>query len=233
MTIGGYDVEVMVPQRRNGRVVIYCHGVGEDQTAPRTNSSQVGIVKALTQAGYILASSYAGGAQWGSPTGQAGYKALHDHLVDTYDPDKVFWWGVSHGGIASLNTILNQDVICDAWYGLEPSASLWNVRTNGFGAGVFAAYDTDATEYDAADHGPGALGYDPCLRAAADYTFPMRMIASPSDTVISKTGNADALYTLASGGSPPELVNLTCTGDHGDASHFRPTDALAFFDRWS
>lgn len=229
MTIGGYAVEILEPEEnyRNGRAIIYCHGSGETEDDPRVSLGKPPTVAMLTQAGYIIAGSAGGGpTNWGSPTAVAAYEALHDHVVATYDPDKVLWWADSMGGMSSLNTILVGDVQCDGWYGIEPAVNLGAIHATGFQPWVNEAYECDNGTYAAV-----TVGYDPCLRAAADFDgMKMRFVASASDTAVSKTNNTDTLRTLVSGHAT-ESGLVTATGDHGDLSHYLPTDVLSFFNR--
>ncbi len=69
------------------------------------------------------------------------------------------------------------------------------------------------------------------LVPAAAYTgIPMRFYASYSDTVVNRTANTDAFVTHVSAVVPESTV-ITCTGDHGDPSHFQPSDVSAFLAR--
>jgi hypothetical protein len=71
-------------------------------------------------------------------------------------------------------------------------------------------------------------GNDPALKWGAAFRLvPMRFYASPGDTVVPKAGHTDVLAALVAT-SARESAVVVCTGNHGDPSHFQPSDYLAF-----
>jgi hypothetical protein len=97
-------------------------------------------------------------------------------------------------------------------------------------ASINASIQTAYGCSNAATCNPSFVPYDPTQIAASQYAgFPIRIWQSPSDTVVSKTQNADlfASRVNAAGGN----VTVTSTsGDHGDASNFSPAAVVALFN---
>jgi hypothetical protein len=84
---------------------------------------------------------------------------------------------------------------------------------------------------DGSDYATLAAGHDPnLLKASVFRGLPMSFYASTGDTVVPRAGNTDALAAKVAGVASESDV-IACIGNHGDLSHFQPSDLRAFFDR--
>ncbi|NYD43927.1 alpha/beta hydrolase family protein [Nocardioides panaciterrulae] len=221
-----YDSRKPVP------LVIHHHGADQNELDIFTDSASPSVYEALLAAGYAVLSVNGGGNNWGNDAGQAKMLSAYKYVRDHYAIGPILLWGTSMGGIATLNALMQRAIPGIAgWLGTYPVCNLASMFANN--AGTYAgqirtAYGIAA---DGSDYATKTAGHDPAAAAAAAFRgVPMRFYASPSDTTVSKADNSDTLATLVAGYAPEATV-VACTGNHGDASHFQPSDYVAFFNR--
>jgi len=232
--LSGQAVEILLPEtaptpaESNGRLVIYHHGSGENQTSMRTDTRKTTIKEAMLNDGYTIASSNAHGSNWGNPASVDDYETLVAYMLANYTFTHVLHLSQSMGGLSGLTTVAGGVAQADGWAGIYPACNLADI----YGIGVYAsAIDTAYGIPGTGDYATQTAGSDPVLRAASAFTgIPMRFYASPSDTVTPKATNSDEMAALVAAETPEETV-VACTGPHGDASHFQPSDLLDFWDR--
>jgi len=230
-TIEGQAARLLVPRSYNAMrgapLIIYHHGAGENYTALTTDTLKWTCVMALLAAGYILAGSSAHGDNDGNSQGLADYTALYTYMMANYAITRLAGWGQSFGGISSLLSLVTANPY-EGWLGTYPACNLRWMFDNGFAPSIKPAFGIagDGSDYDAK-----TAGHDPLLLDASVFNnFRMRFYASPSDTIVAKTHNTDAMVTLVAGHAT-ECDVVACTGEHGDPSHFQPTDYVSFFNR--
>jgi hypothetical protein len=225
---GGESYRLLVPDSGmiTGKAIAYCHGYGEDGTDV-LGTDKFDCTSALVGAGYLIAESADNGNSWGNSASLATKRELITLLRDDYGLLNLGLWGQSAGGILSLL--------------LASSLGVSGVRVKGF-LGTFPACDLDdmhggalSASIDTAyggNYAVNSVGHNPIARAASSFTgIGMRFYASPDDTVVAKTANSDAMATHL-GIYPAEKEVVLCSGEHGDASHFQPSDYLASFQRF-
>lgn len=209
-----------LPATPNGRIVYHLHGHGANPTVALNDSLLRGCFAALTDAGYTVAIPAMGGDLWGNTDALAYISSLHTLLTATYglDDQACYLFGNSMGGGAACTLISNGTLPVKAAYLAQPAVDYDALSSNPSFTTINTAYPTSALR-DASN---------PLKRSAATYTgVPILLVSSASDTTIAKSTNADALNTLISGSTT--VHRLTATGNHNDASHFRPGDMANFF----
>lgn len=215
-------------------VIIYAHGVGEDQTGLVTDALKAGCMTALIDAGYIMAGTNASGDNFGSQSACNNYVALAAYLRATYNVSYIAIWSQSMGGLAGLMAIAQNNIAgIVGWLGTYPLCSLNAAYTGSggtnFSSSVNAAFGITGTAPNT--YGQLTNYHDPLLRPQAAYrNIPMRYYASWGDTAVGKTQNTDAFSAMI-GASARENTVVVCTGNHGDPSHFVPSEYVAFFGR--
>jgi hypothetical protein len=213
-------------------LVIYHHGVGETETALVSDSLKAAVVAALINAGYILAGTNAHGENWGSTAGCDDYWDLYLKCITDYNVSKVLFLSQSMGGLTGLLSLTRQDIPnVVGWCGIYPVCNLANLHTLGgsFGTAIETAYGI--TGVGTQTYANKAFAHDPVLKTGASFQGVWtRFYASASDTVVPKADNTDVLAALVAG-SVAENTVVVCTGNHGDPSHFQPSDVVAFFAR--
>jgi hypothetical protein len=238
-TVTGQNIMILVPSTGSANpysagnptpVVLHSHGIGDDQTAVLT-SEKLACTTAMLDAGYIVAGSNTHGANWGSQIAADDLAALDKYVRDNYNVKGVAIWGQSMGGHAGLLAVAHSKVKgVVGFLGTYPSCSLAST----YAAGTYASsIDTSfgITGSGIATYANKTYGNDPALLPAVGFKHvPMRFYASPSDTTIAKANNSDVLSALIAGSSRENTV-VVCTGAHGDASHFQPSDYVAFLAR--
>lgn len=210
-----------LPPRSNGKLVLACHGHGATpEVFGWTTEALRAVWDALTAAGYTVFVPNMAGNLWGNPTAQARLVDAHAALVAAYDLDEeVYLFGSSMGGGAALTAISDRTLPIRAAYLGQPVCDLVQLWSNPSFTTLPAAYDNDTALRDASN---------PINRAASTYAgVPLLFVASDSDTTVSKALHTDAMRTHI--GSETTTYLVTSTGNHGDASHWRPADAVAFF----
>jgi hypothetical protein len=205
-TIGGQNANVMLPAAHIGALCLYHHGGGETETAIQYSGDKAGIFAALIAAGWIVAGSAAHGQSFTTQTPLDDYSALYGYVNTNWPCPKVVHLGQSLGGLTALNMIAQRTVPSVGFCGIYPCTTTYNgfVTTPGF---------------------------DPNTNTASLYAgIPARFYASPDDTTVPKATNSDVMSGRLSGSGAENTV-VVCSGAHGDASHFQPSDVLAFMSR--
>ncbi len=239
--ITGAAIMVLVPNSNSANpynsgtptgVIIYTHGTGEDQDALLTDALKEDCVDALLDAGYILAGANDGG--WGTDASISVYAGLDKWVRENYNVSNVAVWSQSMGGVSGLLSLARDRIKgVVGWLGTYPICSLAaaNAGTNGsnFSTDIASAYSISGTGIST--YANKTYGHDPALLSALAFrNVPMRFYASASDAVVGDVENSIAMAALVAS-SARESTVVTCTGDHGNASHFVPAEYVAFFQR--
>ena len=212
------------------RVIMYCHGAGESQTAITADALKTACVEALVNAGYIVAGSNAAGDNWGNQAGTDAYAGLDKYLRDNYNVGGVGLWSQSAGGPSGLSALIQGKVKgVVGWLGTYPVCNLANMMGGAYASAINTAYGV--TGVGTATYANKTYGMDPLLHAARDFRdTPMRFYASNSDTVVPGAQHSTLLQAIVAS-SRREAVLVACTGNHGDPSHFVPAEYVEFFNR--
>jgi hypothetical protein len=217
LDVAGQPAVVVVPERSNGRLVVYLHGYDADSAVLTADAGFGALVGGLVEAGYTVAASDAGGDAWGGAGSVDAHAALTATVGDLTGADEVFLVAESMGGLAGAQLVDDGRIEgLRGYVGIYPVCDL---------SSVYVDYRPSV---DAA-HGPGVeqalAALSPVgLRAAV----PVLLYASEGDTRVPKDRNADvcAAQVRAEGGTV-EVVQTV--GDHGDPSNFDLEGMLDFF----
>ena len=195
---------IVLGERQNAPLVIFCHGATETERAITDGDPNApAIAKALVARGYEVAASRAHGNNWGSAQSVQDYLELYAYLQATDHPTALFVLGQSMGALDCLQLATRLPV--RAFYGIYP---LTDVRAVTIG-GVLPA---ELARQRAANL---------TMTYSGDTTY--RFAASYADTVVPRSQNSDISAQATNG------TELTCQGEHGDASCFNAQDILEFF----
>lgn len=239
-TVTGQNIMILVPASGSAvpynaavptGVILYAHGADEIQTGLITDTLKFTCRDALINAGYILAGTNAHGNNWGNQISCDDHVALEKYVRANYNVKNVALWGQSMGGLDGLSVLAQAKIKLVGILLTYPVVSLANLYSLGgtYAAGIDGAYGI--TGIGNATYSNLTYGQDPALKKGFSYRHvPIRMYASASDTVVPKAQNTDVL-AAAVAGSCRESTVVVCTGNHGDATHFQPSDYVAFFDR--
>jgi hypothetical protein len=210
------------------RLLYYHHGLGEDQTALTADNLKAGLFARNIADGYLQVGVTAGSANWGNASSCQIYSNVWTYLAAQYNLDGTIVWSQSMGGLCGLLN-LGARAYGDVrgWIGVYPACNLTNMFANpSFTASVTSAYGISGGNYSSK-----TAGHDPVLLNWTGFkNMPMRFYASTGDTVVPETNHTDVLRALVAGHAR-EFVLISCTGDHGDPSHFQPVDFSAFCAR--
>lgn len=238
-TITGQNIMVLVPNSNAAvpynaanptGVILYLHGSGENQTGLVTETVKFACRDALLDAGYILAGTNAHGNNWGNQSSVDDHAALEKYVRANYNVKGVALWGQSMGGLDALSVVAQGKIPVLGALLAYPVCNLANLYSlGGFTSAINTAYGITGTGN--ATYANLTYGMDPVLKPASAFRdTPMRFYASAGDTTVPKANNTDALIAIV-GASRAEASLVVCSGNHGDASHFVPSEYVAFFDR--
>lgn len=222
---GSHLCHLFVPPNPNGRLVIHHHGTGQDDEAMVTDPLLRPVTVALLDAGFAVASSNAHGTNWGNDKALDDYAQLYDWVTSIIGaPVSVSLVAGSMGGISALLCIAQARIPNVTHFaGIYPACNLAACFTvSSLRSAINAAYG-GAAAYPAASVGHDPMLYDPAVYAGVRF----RCWASPGDTTVKKVDNADAFTALVAPVATEATV-VTCSGNHGDPSHFDPGALVAF-----
>lgn len=234
-TVSGVSGRMLVPNTYNSlkrtTLVMYHGGVGETETAPTSDSLKETVIQSLVDAGCLVAAvDGAGGDDWGNQTGLDDYAAMYAFAAARWDADDVFILAQSMGGISGLSAYAgNLYSNVRGFAGIYPATNLSNMfggNAGTYASGIRGAYGIAA---NGSDYSTKTSGYDPNLYSTSVWSGKsFRFYASSGDTIVSKTNNSDAMLTKVTTGGASVATVVSCTGNHGDSSHFQPFNLLGF-----
>lgn len=196
-------------------LAIWFHGQGGDVD---TRMNQPWL-NGLRGEGWAVASGDLAGNAWGN-------RAATDDAADLSEwaqkrsgqPVSLIVAG-SMGALASLTAMEHGWLTPRCWYGTMPVLDLTTVaRVPSADAQIRAAYD-----------GPPPVADSPALSASPLPAIAYRVLASPQDTWVPKSSNADRLADRLP--TKATLTSRAVSGEHGDPSHFDARDLQQFASR--
>lgn len=205
-------------------LVMFFHGHGRSDKDPG-NSNTIDLLLDLPdQAGVIVAIGNGSGPNWGNDQGQADYSALHEFVIGQYAVSDTVFLAASMGGLPSLLLITEGSIPVAGWYGMYPVTNLAAQYAASHTAEIEAAYGFSGSGGYAA----ATSGHDPNLLTGSTFaSIPVRMSASPDDTLVDQDDNAIAFAALVNGSGGSASI-LTGSGAHGAVSQTDLADVLAF-----
>lgn len=198
---------VEYPSRPNGDVVVYFHGAGQDAGALVYDPEVKSVVDALLTAGYVVASSDGGLDSWGDEAGVTEYLDLVADLRGADEASRVFLMAESMGALSAAQVAARTDVT--AWALMYPVCDVSTISEPTLVASLRAAYP---------DGVPARLS-----PVAWPGDVPVKVWASPDDTLVEKAANADRCAASVGARVVPT------TGQHGDPSNFDGQALVDFF----
>ena len=214
-TLDGQRVRLDYPLTRElVGVAVYFHGAGAGADS-KMNEPWLNSIRAL---GWAVAAGDLHGDAWGARAAVADSVALVDWAEARTGADVKLLIGASMGGVASLNALMDGVVEAPCWFGPQPVVDL---------NAVSVVPNADA-QIAALYGGPPPASSNPVDRLdllPLDTRY--RVIFSAGDTWVPPPAHADRLIAAlqARGG---DVSSVAVSGDHLDASHFRPEDLVAF-----
>jgi hypothetical protein len=140
-------------------------------------------------------------------------------------------------GLTSVPTTASFPTIGTKLYLGIDTANAEIVTTTGASSGTAVAVTATAFTHlsgaKVSDYPTKTAGHDPCLLSGDAFLgVPMKLYASPSDTTVIKTSNADVLGALVAPYAKEATVN-TASGTHTDATNYPVATTIAFFNQYT
>jgi pimeloyl-ACP methyl ester carboxylesterase len=216
--VDGVPAVLRVPEESNGRLVVYLHGAGGNEESILGLQPQALLVDGLVDEGYTVVASDAHGDAWGNAESVAAHAAAAEEAAARTGTTSVFLVAESMGGLAGAQLATGPELQgVEALVGIYPVCDVSSVYPR-FADAVDAAFGDDV---DAA--------LDRLSPVDLGGTVPLMVWASPQDTVVPKTANADVCVQQARQAGADALL-VESVGEHGDPSHFDLRTVLSFFD---
>ncbi len=218
VSVAGENALVRVPERPNGRVVLYAHGLGGRATALLGDEAFGALADGLVAAGYVVAASDAGGDAWGDGASVDAHAALAVAVTGAVGAREVHLVAESMGGLAGAQLVTGRRIPgLRSYAGISPLCDLSSVQDT-FGDSIRAAYGPAVDD---------ALARLSPVRLEA--AVPVRFWASAEDTTVDRRRNADvcAAQVVDAGGRADVVA---AQGRHNDPSTYDLAGLLAFFE---
>lgn len=210
-------------------LLLYMHGNGQTAASIRQANLMDRITTAALQDGYAVASHDLGGNSWGNDTGLSLLRQFVTDLLTQYAVGPIILIGESMGGCVALNALARDIVPATAFIGIYPACNLAQLYNHN--AALQSAIKTAYGITDNGQYQVQTAGHDPLLIDPKRYgAIPSLITASPTDTTVLKTQNADKLVErMRAAGS--DVTYAITSGNHGDASNFDWDIWKPFLDR--
>jgi hypothetical protein len=223
-----FSVPVNCPSN-NPTVVVYLHGAwgyAQSQENPWVLGSYTNTVRALATNGWIVAAPYMKGDAWGNSTNTAAVSNFVAFCTNQFRSTNVYVIGESMGGPPALK-ILTTSPVVSKFYGISPVCALSNMwRHATFTNAVTGSYGIT----DAASFVTLTAGYDPAGFSSGAFAGKhLKIAASPADTSVDKTLNADALSNRVASASAYFAITNVAGAAHGASALIIPADIVDFF----
>lgn len=202
-------------------VVVYFHGLDEDESILEKDEPHRALVRELTDAGYAVVASRAGGNAFGNEASQVNYAELATWAADRYRVSDIFFLAESMGAIAAVNLLAK-----------DP-----DLRPRGLAAiGPALSFEQAADNYRSsiADANPEPGEIDPMQLPVESLSGSnVRFYVSPDDTLVPTAVNANAFR--ARFGHVADISIVECTGPHLAPACLQGEDVVTWFNgltRW-
>jgi hypothetical protein len=229
--VGGQEALIVLPDdfsaARTYYLIVWSHGMGDDEQGMLGYSD---VINAMLPLGYLFAGTSAHGDNWGNDAALADYANLIAYMRANYNITFVGFWGGSMGGLTGLLSIARGEIagVKGAFLGL-PVCNLGSMYNDLDWAdpSINAAYNIPG----GGSYATQTAGHDPILRPVNEYAGKrFRFTASPEDTLVLKSTNADAFSAYISSVAL-EYEVLTIHGEHGVEHGMTPAEVVPFFER--
>lgn len=213
--IDGQGVRLDMPREGAAHAVaLWFHGQGGDENQ-RMNEPWLNT---LRENGWAVAAGELGRSSWGSPESVEGASELAEWASEEAGAPVRLVVAGSMGAAVSLNAMREGLLESPCWYGTMPVVDLDSVSN------VPEAAEQMADVYGGPppDESNPAAHLDELPTETA-----YRVLASPGDTWVPSTSNADVL-TQALRGMGVDVSAADAAGEHGDPSHFDSRDLERF-----
>ncbi|TSD95445.1 lysophospholipase [Gordonia rubripertincta] len=196
-------------------VVVYFHGLDRDETILEMDEPHRELTRRLTDAGYVVVASRAGGNAYGNKESQDDYAELAVTAAAQHRVSDVFFLAESMGTVAAVNLMAKRP----------------DLRPRGLAA-IGPALNFGAV---ADDYRPSLLGANPDVSETDPMRLPVESLAgqrfrfyvSPDDVLVPTASNADAFR--ARFGSVADVSMIECSGEHLNSSCVNGGDVVSWF----
>lgn len=199
------------PKVSGHKVVVFLHGFDDVGDAILATKLRAPASAALLQAGYAVAGADAQGNNWGTPSSVRAYEDLVMQLRKRGYRD-VSVIAESMGGLDGVEIL--RALRPDKWIGIYPVCDLRTLKDR-YSATIARAYQGRSERAVSPAQVMNVRG------------LPMLLLASPGDTDVPKTSNADLCAREARAAGAHVSVEAT-RGQHGDPSNWEPRRLVGF-----
>jgi hypothetical protein len=197
-------------------IVVFFHGVDQDEFTVTNDPLYGGLTEELIEAGFAIVSSRAGGNDFTNPARVNNYRQLASVAMQHYRIQNVFLLADSMGAIPAVGLMASDYTPIRGLAAINPALDV---------ASATPQWPTFREEYPPnpveQSLNPLALPVEDLARAN------MRFYVTKGDTVVNSTANAQAFKGKF--GQVADISIVDCSGGHSDPSCVQPTDVIKWF----
>jgi pimeloyl-ACP methyl ester carboxylesterase len=197
-------------------IVLFFHGLDRDETILDVDEPHRELTTELTDAGYAVVASAAGGNVWGNAGSRRAYSDLAYGAAQHYGVDKIFFLTESMGTIAATNLMAKSGIDVSGMAAINP---LLDVRS------LAPKYYSQARDANSGERMEKVNPIDlPIGMLQGDR---MRLYATPDDQLVPTAANTRAFENRF--GGVADISTVMCSGEHMDPSCIQGKDIVAWF----
>ncbi|ANW65686.1 hypothetical protein BCA37_20855 [Mycobacterium sp. djl-10] len=200
-------------------LVVFFHGLDRDQSILEADAVHRELTATLTEAGYAVVASSAGGNAFGNTLSQNHYQQLIFGAAEHYRTNQVFFLAESMGTLAAVNLMAtNADLGVRGLAAINPLLDTDSLQ---------GGYHAQALSANPRLNEVNPLRIAPAALAGMDFRF----YVTADDALVPTSRNAAAFVRRFGGTSDISVV--TCTGEHMDPSCIQGKDIVRWFNNLS
>jgi hypothetical protein len=197
-------------------IVVFFHGVDQDEFTVTNDPLYGGLTGELIEAGFAIVSSRAGGNAFTDPARVNNYRQLASVAMQHYRIQNVFLLADSMGAIPAVSLMASDYTPIRGLAAINPALDVASATPQW--PRFREEYPPNPVERSL---NPLALPVEDLARAN------MRFYVTKGDTVVNSTANAQAFKGKF--GQVADISIVDCSGGHSDPSCVQPTDVINWF----
>jgi hypothetical protein len=196
-------------------IVIYFHGLDQDEFSLTSDEAHKALSEKLLGAGFVVASSKAGGNAFGDPATLQNYRELGSMAREHFRVENIYFLAESVGAIPAINLLTLDYTPVRGVAAINPALNYASATPEW--PALAARYPAEPVE----SLNPMDLPVNSMMGKR------LRFYSSPDDTLVRANDNALAFQQRF--GSVANISMVRCSGAHGDSSCLQGDDILKWF----
>jgi hypothetical protein len=196
-------------------IVVYFHGIDQDEFAVTLDGARKALTYKLVNAGFAVVSSHAGGNAFNDSATLENYRQLGSMAMQHFQIQNIYFLAESLGAIPAINLFVSDYTPVRGFAAINPALDF---------ASATSEWPAFAATYPPAEtqvRNPMSFPFS-ALRGKN-----IRFYASPGDSLVRADANALAFQNRYQ--SVADISVVKCAGQNGDASCMQSDDIVKWF----